>query len=570
MAVIGLMQSLPAAVGALDGWRRRGIAFLAGSLSVLAMAPFFAAWLLYATFPVCIWLIDGACARAGELDHASHRQRMPFLAVAEIGWWFGFGYFLCGLFWIGEAFLVEANVFAWLLPFAVTLLPAGLALFYAVAMTAAVALVRDWHGAKRVFALALTMSAAEWLRGHVLTGFPWNVLGYALTYPESLMQSAAVFGIYGLTWLTVACFALPGALWREGHAPSIPVPKGRMATIVAVCVLPILCLHSWGARRLALSTEPTSSLPLKIRVVQPSVPQREKWRPEYQERIFLEHLELSRRNSTGQVDDLQNVKLLIWPEAAMPFLPLDTPGALAAIGRLLPVGTTLLTGALRVESATTPDGRTIRRVFNSLLAFGNGGKLTARYDKIHLVPFGEYLPFQSLLEAIGVKQITRVRGGFDGGAHPRPLLRIPGLPSLDPLICYEAIFPAAIVEGQDRPDALVNVTNDGWFGETIGPHQHLHQARVRAVEEGLPLVRAANNGISAVVDAFGRVRDKLDLDVKGAIDSDLPKALAPPPYAIFGDVPFFAFQAFCVLALVRRRRQKRARLPRLGKQSHVL
>jgi apolipoprotein N-acyltransferase len=570
MAVIGLMQGLPAALGALDGWRRRGIAFLAGSLSVLAMAPFFATWLLYATFPICIWLIDGACAQACDLHQASHRQRIPLVTVAEIGWWFGFGYFLCGLFWIGEAFLVEAEVFAWLLPFAVTLLPAGLALFYALAVVAAVVLVRDWHGAKRVFALALTMSAAEWVRGHVLTGFPWNVLGYALTYPESLMQSAAIFGIYGLTWLTVACFALPGALWREGHASSTPLPKRRIATIIAVCVLPILCLHAWGARRLAVDAKPTSSLPLKIRVVQPSVPQREKWRPENQERIFLEHLELSRRNSTGQVDDLQDVKLLIWPEAAMPFLPLDTPGALAAIGRLLPVGTTLLTGALRVEGATTSDGRPMRRVFNSLLAFSNGANLTARYDKIHLVPFGEYLPIQSILEAVGLKQLTRLRGGFNGGAHPRPSLRIPGLPSLGPLICYEAIFPAAIVEGQERPDALVNVTNDGWFGKTIGPHQHLHQARVRAVEEGLPLVRAANNGISAVIDAFGRMRDRLDLDVRGTIDSELPKPVAPPPYAIFGDAPFFAFQGLCVLAFALMRRPQGTTFPRVGRQYWLL
>src|SRR5262249_30910483 len=230
MAVIRLMQSLPAALGELDGWRRRGVAFLAGGLSVLALAPFFATWLLYATFPICIWLIDGACAKA----EASHRARMPLATVVEIGWWFGFGYFLCGLFWIGEAFLVEAEVFAWLLPLAVTLLPAGLALFYAVAMAAAVALVRDWHGAERVFALASTISAAEWLRGHVLTGFPWNVLGYALTYPDSLMQSAAVFGIYGLTWITVVSFAVPGALWREGHASSTAPPKRRVATIIAI------------------------------------------------------------------------------------------------------------------------------------------------------------------------------------------------------------------------------------------------------------------------------------------------------------------------------------------------
>src|SRR5262249_51634949 len=159
-----------------------------------------------------------------------------------------------------------------------------------------------------------------------------------------------------------------------------------------------------------------------------------------------------------------------------------------------------------------------------------GGSLTASYDKIHLVPFGEYLPFQSVLEAIGLQQLTRMRGGFDTGITPRPLLRVPGLPPLEPLICYEAIFPGAIVQGAERPGLLINVTNDGWFGNTTGPRQHLHQARVRAVEEGLPLIRAANNGISAAVDGYGRVLALIDMNVRGAIDVPLPVALAPPLY----------------------------------------
>jgi apolipoprotein N-acyltransferase len=221
----------------------------------------------------------------------------------------------------------------------------------------------------------------------------------------------------------------------------------------------------------------------------------------------------------------------------MPFLPLDHPDVRAAIGRLLPPATHLITGALRAEPAP-PGSPRPRSIFNSLLVFGQGGSLTARYDKIHLVPFGEYLPLQRQLEAIGLEQLTRLRGGFAVGVVPRPLLRVPGLPAAAPLICYEAIFPGEIVQGPERPALMLNLTNDGWFGNTTGPRQHLHQARVRAVEEGLPLVRAANNGISAGIDGNGRILARLGLDVRGVIDLALPAALPPTPYGRLGDMIF--------------------------------
>jgi apolipoprotein N-acyltransferase len=267
------------------------------------------------------------------------------------------------------------------------------------------------------------------------------------------------------------------------------------------------------------------------------VPQREKWRAENQERIFFDHLALSATNPAGNVDHLAGVTHVLWPEAAMPFLPLDHPEARASIGRTLPQGTFLITGALRAEPAP-PGARRPRRVFNSILVFGEAGALVASYDKAHLVPFGEYLPLQPLLEAVGLRQLTRLRGGFDVGPTPRPLLNVPRLPPAAPLICYEVIFAGAVAEGGERPGLLLNVTNDGWFGDTTGPRQHLHQARVRAVEEGLALVRAANNGISAAVDPYGRILARLDLDVRGTIDVALPAALAPPPYARWGDMVF--------------------------------
>jgi apolipoprotein N-acyltransferase len=236
----------------------------------------------------------------------------------------------------------------------------------------------------------------------------------------------------------------------------------------------------------------------------------------------------------------------------MPFLPLDHPEALQAIGELLPEGTSLLSGALRVQwPADTTQPGAKREAFNSLMVFDANGALASVYDKIHLVPFGEYLPFQGFLESIGLEQLSRMRGGFSAGPTPRPLLHVPGLPPLGVLICYEAVFPAAVVQGDERPGVLLNVTNDGWFGNTTGPRQHLQQARVRAVEEGLPLIRVANNGISAMIDPEGRLLQQLGLNERGVIDTGLPQALPPPPYARYGDLLFvFILALFSVTGLL--------------------
>jgi apolipoprotein N-acyltransferase len=308
----------------------------------------------------------------------------------------------------------------------------------------------------------------------------------------------------------------------------------------------IAALAAWGALRLA-GDRPTDQS-VRIRLVQPSIPQREKWRPEFQRRNFDRHLDLSRRNAEGAVDDGKGIDLVVWPEAAMPFLALDTPAALEAIGKVVPAGGHLVAGLIRVEPAPLNSGRR-RRILNSLAVFEPGGRPAAIYDKTHLVPFGEYLPLQATLEAIGLEQLTRIRGGFDVGPSPRPLLRVAGLPAFAPLICYEVIFPGTVVQSDERPAALLNLTNDGWFGNTTGPRQHFHQARVRAVEEGLPLIRSANNGISAIVDAFGRVVARLDLDVAGTVDAVLPGRLSPPVYARFGDSIFWGLWLAVAAAL---------------------
>ena len=526
----------------LSVWSRRALAVAAGAASVLAMAPFFLWPVLFVTLPVLVWLIDATVA-TGPTRSAAR--------AAAIAWLFAFGYFLAGLFWIGEAFLVEAERFAVLMPVAVLAMPAGLALFWAGA--ASVASLVWQPGWSRVVALAIALSIAEWLRGHVLTGFPWNVLGYALTAPDTLMQSASVLGIYGLTLLAVLLLALPLVVWMDSRSAAGSKTRARAwAPLVAggVSLASIALLSGLGAIRLASPPQPDQGV--RLRLVQPSVPQREKWQVAHQRRNFERHLELTRRSPAGVVDDAKGIQLVVWPEAAMPFLPLDTPAALQALADVVPPDGHLVAGLLRVEPVPPGvPGRT-RRILNSLVAFGPNGRPVAVYDKTHLVPFGEYLPFQATLESIGLEQLTRIRGGFDVGPSPRPLMRIAGLPPLAPLICYEAIFPGTVVQSAERPAALLNVTNDGWFGNTTGPRQHLHQARVRAVEEGLPVIRSANNGISAVVDAYGRIVASLDLNVEGVVDAHLPGRLAPTVYARFGDSVFAGLLLLAIVVLLPR------------------
>ncbi len=527
MGVRDRIGDLHHAVRSARGWRRGAIAFVAGALSNLAMAPFFFSPILFLTLPAFVWLIDDAVVCPGGLWHRAR-------AAGGVGWLFGFGYFLFGLFWIGEAFLVEADRFGWLLPFAVTLMPAGLALFWAIAAAGSVVCWRA--GFQRLLVLALALAAAEWLRGHILTGFPWNVLGYALTWPLVLMQSAGLLGIYGLTLITVPIFAAPLVIMADAERG--PSRRRDWITALAAAGVPLALLAAYGAARLA--TAPSDTVEgVKIRIVQPSVPQRDKWQPDKQAQIFQDHLALSEVDASGRRDGLSGITHVVWPEAAMPFLPLEHPEARAAIGDMLPDNAFLLTGALRRDGNGAPDiAQHADRGYNSLMVFDGAGSLDGVYDKTHLVPFGEYLPWQSTLEAIGLEQLTRRRGGFSVGVTPRPLLAVPGLPPVGGLICYEAIFPGVGAQSDGRPSVLVNVTNDGWFGDTTGPRQHFHQARVRAVEEGVPLVRAANNGISAIVDSSGRVLVMLGMNVRGVADSYLPVTRSSPPYAVLGDVIF--------------------------------
>ena len=518
------------------GWRRWLIAFAAGALSAAAMAPLGFWPILFLTFPVLVWLIDGA--GAGEWRGLA--------GAAATGWWFGFGYFLAGLYWVGFAFLVDAPTFGWLLPIAVIGLPAGLAIFTAFGV--ALARLLWTRGALRVLALAVALTASEWLRGHLLTGFPWNAFGYALTSPLILAQSAALIGVWGLTFLAVAIFASPATLFDDHSETRRP----RLPLTLAVAML--IALAAFGALRLAQM--PTRLVEgVHLRIMQPNLQQDVRFNYAAKQQVLDRYIALSERPAEGSAGVGGAVTHLIWPESAFPFFLTREPDALAQIARMLHGSTVLITGAVRLAEPVMPPDI---GVYNSIYVLDRDGSLGATYDKLHLVPFGEYLPFQRFLESLGLQQLTKQRGGFLAGNRRRPLA-IPGAPPALPLICYEIIFPGeASVEGTSkngRPGWIVNVTNDGWFGISSGPYQHFQQARVRAIEEGLPLARAANTGISAVVDPLGRIVQALPLGVEGVIDAPLPQPIAAPVYSRVGDVPAAMMIAIALLLLVHRRRQ---------------
>jgi apolipoprotein N-acyltransferase len=513
------------------GWRRAAIAFLSGAGSVLTLAPFDAWPVGFLTFPFLVWLLDGAAAgRFGTLATA-----------AAAGWWFGFGYFLAGLYWVGYAFLVDAATFGWLLPFAVVALPAGMAIWTAIgAVLARLLWVR---GPLRILSLAIGLTVAEWLRGWVLTGFPWNVFGYALTGPLVLAQSASVLGIWGLTLLAVAMFASPAVLLDDRAA------SGRRWLPFAMSVVVLIGFAVFGAIRLA--GHPTGFVDgVRLRIMQPNLQQDVKFNYSAKQQVLDRYISLSDRATGPQTTGIKDITHLIWPESAFPFFLTREPDALAQIAALLPKNTVLITGAVRAPE-TAPPGP-VTRAYNSVYVIDGEGSIRSVYDKVHLVPFGEYLPFQSFLERLGLMQLTKMRGGFLSGGRRRTL-DIPGAPPALPLICYEIIFPGEAVPPGERPGWLVNLTNDGWFGVSTGPYQHFQQARVRAIEQGLPLVRAANTGISAVVDPVGRIIRSLPLGSEGILDSGLPRAIAPTPYARAGDGIAVLLLGLALILVVRRR-----------------
>jgi apolipoprotein N-acyltransferase len=497
-AVSGAAAALQSRLTGLKGWRRVLAALALGASFALALPPFHLVPFAAVALTGLVWLVDSASG--------------PRAAFA-LGWLFGFGHFLAGLWWIVNALLLFGLQFLPVYPVVIGFLPSILAVFIGLACSALK--MTPLAGPARVLAFAAWWTALEWVRGHVFSGFPWNLAGYTWAFSDAMIQLAALGGVYALSFLIVAAASMP-ALLAERRTPR------AVWMSVGAAVLALIAAYGYGAARLA-GAPPlgADNVPgVMLRVVQPNVSQAAKWNRARHEQNFRHHLDLSA--APGR----EPITHVIWPETAATFFLDEQPAALALIARTLPKDGLLLTGTPR---RGTQDGE--RRLWNSLVAVDGNGRVVATFDKFHLVPLGEYVPLKDYLPLTKV-----VEGASDYSAGPGPrTLRLPGLPPVSPLICYEVIFPGRVLDPADRPGWLLNVTNDGWYGDSPGPRQHFAIARLRAVEEGLPLIRSANTGISGVVDAYGRVVAKLELGATGALDARLPRAIRPPPYGRWGD-----------------------------------
>lgn len=506
-AVSPRLATLAGRVTDMRGWRRVGLSALAGAVAILALPPAHVLPLLWLSFPLLLWLLRG-----------SDRGRTDF----AIGFAFGVGHHVPGLYWISAALFTDIGRFWFMLPFALLGLPALLGLFLG-AGTAVYGWARRRFGLTgwaEAVALALAWVAVEYARGHLFTGFPWNLLGYGWVPVLPVLQFASVAGIYGLSLLTVLVAALPATLVG-------PQPSWRPA-LAGVAALALVA--GWGGWR--MGGQGLGDVPgVMLRVVQPNIPQELKWKEEAKINN-LRHL-----ISMSGAEGWDRITHVIWPETAVPyFLSSDSSNTdqqplTRLLTQIAPPGGALITGGNRL--ATDAVGNYV--YFNSLFALTQGGQLAASFDKFHLVPFGEYLPLRALLP----KNMKAVASAADFSAGPGPqALLLPGAPAASPLICYEVIFPGAVMPRMgERPHWLLNLTNDAWYGQTAGPHQHFAITVVRAVEEGVPLVRAANTGISGVIDAYGRIRGSIPLGDSGNLDISLPqRAIFVPLYADFGDL----------------------------------
>ena len=491
----------------LAGWRRAAVTLFAGGAAAMAMPPFDLWPVLFLAMPVFAWLVQSC-----------RRWRSAFLS----GWLFGAGYFTVCFYWVGIAFLVDAAHYLWMMPFMVGALAGGMAIYWGLAALAAPRLTR--RGISFVLILAVSLAGVEWLRGHLFTGFPWTPPGLAAIGMGGVAQAAALIGMPGLTLLICLWTLLPALLGER-----LARRRDIIAAAAILALLPVAWI--WGSIRMS---EPDHFVDgVKLRIVQPNIAQDAKWRADNSADIFHKLATLSQTKSKDAPNGIAGVTHLIWPESAVPVYLAEREDARAWIDDLLPEGTTLIVGALRRDlGVIDSEGRP--QVYNSILVLDGGAKILAQYDKWRLVPGGEFLPFESVLAPLGFRKVVTVPGSFAAGAGP-VTLPVPGAPSAGMLICYEAIFPDRLVDATARPGWFINVTNDGWFGNSTGPYQHLAQARMRAIEQGLPMARAANTGISAVIDPFGRINARLALGVGGVLDSPLSVALPATLYARWGD-----------------------------------
>lgn len=488
------------------------LSFICGCLSVAALPPHYCFPVLFVTFGILAVLL----ARASD-------GRRAFAG----GYWFGFGFFACGFFWINNALLLDLPRLGWLIPLSFFGSGAFFGLF--VAFPAFLShYCKNSYG--KILSFAVWWTVFEWIRSFIFTGFPWNLLGSVLAFNDAGIQLASVIGTYGLSLLTIVFVSLPSAFFVDNDR--------KRAIIVNGAALPLLAAAIWGFGCWRLHRLPDNEFSsIRVRIVQPSIPQQIKWQPEALVDNLNTYIELSRQELPS------DTKLVIWGETANTFSPVLEPQYLESLALAVPPGGYLITGSI---DYAFNDAVNRWQPLNSMIALDGKQQVVANYDKSHLVPFGEYIPFRRWLPG-KLRTVTNFISDF-GAGNGVETIRLPGVPPFGVLICYEVIFPAEVVNRADRPQWLINLTNDGWYGISAGPYQHLVAARLRAAEEGLTMVRAANSGISALISKTGTILEEFPLQKSGQFDFYLPQALSV--HTVYGKYHNFITIMLCSLILI--------------------
>ncbi len=505
-----IFQRMDLYLTGLARWQRFGVAFFSGVLAVFAFAPLHMIFMLLPSFSILTLL--------------AVRQR-SWKKAFVLGWWWGAGFFSAGLYWISMALLVDAQQFAWLIPIAISGFAVGFGLFVGLSAAFTNKFARS-NMAGGALLLAASWSVLEWVRSWLLTGFPWNLIGSVWTFSDHALQAASYIGTYGLGALTVLAASAPAAM-----------VQGRKGFATLAILLPAILLAFGGVRLMDATDDVHDGV--RLRLVQPNISQGDKWNRDLLASHMMVQLEMGAAPPAAGKPPPTHI---IWGETQAPFFVADHQPWINKISSMTPPGGLTIVGAPRKLSQKGE----VFKVANSMLAIDPElNAVVASYDKFHLVPFGEYVP---LADFLPMEKITKGTGAFTPGPG-LTTMKLKGLPLLSPLICYEIIFPLGVARTDVRPEWLLNLTNDAWYGMTQGPHQHFALSRMRSVEEGLPLVRVANTGISGVVDAYGRVVAKAPLGVRAVVDSDLPKGLGQRTvYSMFGNALPLGLAIFMIFA----------------------
>ena len=505
--MVSRFEQLREQVISLEGWPRSSLALLLGSIAALALPPLHIWPILVPSFVGLCWLIEGSSLTKRSQPKTSKVVSM-WLAFSS-GWWFGLGYFVAGLYWVSLSFFVDAAKFAWLAPFAVFFLSAGMALYIGFAALATYVSTRQ--GPHRVLLFSFWWVIFEWIRGWAFSGFPWKLLGSVWTFSEPMIQITAITGVLGLSLITVLAASVPAVLGDKN------IGRNKRLTIFLTPGIILVLIWIGGNIRLQYATNKNVN-GIYLHLVQPNISQKDKWKGSLKKHHIDKLLRLSEKNKKAVTDRITHT---IWPETATPLYLSSFRKAVKLVSAAAPIGGALITGAPR--QATAPSG--LRKIWNSIHVIDSFSVIRDTYDKHHLVPFGEYIPFRNI---IGISNLTGGRIDFSRGVGSKTL-NVPGAPPALPLICYEAIFSLQTIKNKKnhpRPGWLLNLTNDAWFGSSSGPYQHFAAAQLRSVEEGLPLIRVANTGLSGVIDSYGKVRIKTKLNEETSVTSGLPIALS--------------------------------------------